>query len=278
MRPASPISGVRVIVVITLMMFVWVVVPYLLTRPRYVSRTPIFHHNHSTPLVLVDEIKKPTELHGEDVDSDTGDIDVPRDDTVPHQSAEDDLTIPIDKQPDVPLQENTGVTPIQDMMDFIIYFWLPLPWFMGPGLENHFHEDACPYKCFATSDRSFSSRAKAIVYHLPGYPDSIDPNVLSVGFSMESDVYYGHQSSPIYMSQFDIMMTYHPQSTIPIYYVESTLAPEHYLRPPPPKTAGLISSFISNNTPRNNRNGYLMNIDTSRTDNRIRSPRLIASS
>jgi len=92
--------------------------------------------------------------------------------------------------------------------------------------------------------------ADVVVFHIPTAPDLTHlkkrPGQIWVAWSYESDRFYPQQCDPEYMRQFDLTMTYHWDSDIPVAYFDTGIRDDLF-QPPIPKTADAPAvSFVSN--------------------------------
>ena len=103
--------------------------------------------------------------------------------------------------------------------------------------------------------------ADVVVIHIPTAPDLTRlrkrPGQIWVAWSYESDRFYPRQCDLNYMQQFDLTMTYHWDSDIPVAYFDTGIR-DDLLRAPILKTASAPAiSFVSNVTDLCGRYEYL---------------------
>jgi len=142
----------------------------------------------------------------------------------------------------------------------LILFWVPVSTFMGPNMLVS--SSNCPVKCRYTEDDSLLDNATAIIFLLVGFADGHSfppkkPGQYFVAMSMESVEYYVHMKNKEFMGKFDYKMTYQLNSDFPMLYISSKA---NYSTLPlsiaEKYNDTLISIFISNAGPRNQRNSY----------------------
>lgn len=136
------------------------------------------------------------------------------------------------------------------------------------GQPLKYPEDEIPEPYVLTTDRRFMDLAAAVVFHLPSLtPDiilSLRPTKKSgqlwVAWFMECESHYPHLLDPVFMSHFDLMMTYHPDSDIAVTYVQYKLG--EFLRGPVcEKNADhIVSAFISSPFNKSGRIQFLMKL------------------
>ena len=122
----------------------------------------------------------------------------------------------------------------------------------------------CPIACELTTDRARLDGADAVVYHIPTwrgpYRIARRPGQIGIALSLESEVNYPLLADPVFMSQFDLTMTYRQDSTIWCAYLGPDLARE--LRSPcRQKTeAAPAVYFASNPFERSGRTKYALEL------------------
>eukprot|EP01112_Ceratiomyxa_fruticulosa_P007052 TRINITY_DN1816_c0_g1_i1.p1 TRINITY_DN1816_c0_g1~~TRINITY_DN1816_c0_g1_i1.p1 ORF type:complete len:364 (-),score=45.98 TRINITY_DN1816_c0_g1_i1:66-1157(-) len=142
-----------------------------------------------------------------------------------------------------------------------ILYWVPVSSFMGSHMMRLW--DQCPVVCTFSEDRRDLNNASAVIFHLPMFGSgSVFPNEKPAGqlwatMTMESDIYYTHQADKSFLKKFDVLMSYHLNSDIPTLYMSSRA---NYSQTPQPKSLGLVSVFISNSSPMNDRNEVVQEI------------------
>lgn len=119
----------------------------------------------------------------------------------------------------------------------------------------------CPWPCRLLFEPAALPEADVVVFHIPTLRGTVDveerPGQLWVGWSMESDVNYPASSSPAFLSQLDLTMTYRRDSDIWVPY----LGPEmlEAMRSPPATKTALAPAvyFASNARDRSGRGQYV---------------------
>jgi hypothetical protein len=103
-----------------------------------------------------------------------------------------------------------------------------------------------------TEDRTTVDEAIAVVFHVPTLPGGIIPRGVTktsgqlwVAWNMECEAHYPQMSDPVFMSRFELTMTYRLDSNIPAPYLDNSLN-ELLRRAPSKKEDGsLLNAFIS---------------------------------
>ncbi len=120
-----------------------------------------------------------------------------------------------------------------------------------------------------SDDRRRYADARAVVFHLPawkwrrwlGMPQKL-PGQLGVAWTIESDVNHPYQHDPKFMRRFDLTMTYHHDSHVPLMYFEyysdaRNLAQALRRAPLPKQSEPLAVAFISSRFNASGRLDYL---------------------
>jgi hypothetical protein len=121
--------------------------------------------------------------------------------------------------------------------------------------------DGCPARCRLVFDPRLLPEVDVVVFHIPTVIPPIRvpkyPRQRWVGWSMESDVNYPLLSSPAFMRQFDLTMTYRRDSDIWTPYFGPRML-DRLLGPPRQKTeAAPAVYFASNCQDRSGRQEYV---------------------
>lgn len=136
------------------------------------------------------------------------------------------------------------------------------------GKPLRYPEDEIPEQYILTADRRFMDLAAAVVFHLPSIsPDCIlslrpgkNKRQLWVAWFMECEAHYPYISDPQFMSHFDLMMSYHPDSDIAVTYVRYNFG-ELLQLPVYEKDADhIVTAFISSPLNKSGRVQFLMKL------------------
>jgi len=124
-----------------------------------------------------------------------------------------------------------------------------------------------------STDRALYSQADAVVFHIPAWtPDRVvqtapwrwdlmpakRPGQIWVAWSMECEEHYPVLRETRFMRHFDLTMTYHLNSDIPVTYAALPGMSKAFREPPKPKTEqSLLAAFISSGFDRSGRQSLL---------------------
>lgn len=117
-----------------------------------------------------------------------------------------------------------------------------------------------------TIDRRFMDEAAAVVFHLPTLPTSLFTNggvrkrsgQVWVAWYMECEDNYPYMADPVFMSRFDLRMSYRPDADIFSPYLPPDFA-ELSRMPVPEKEQGkIVNAFISSHINKSGRLQYLI--------------------
>ena len=119
-----------------------------------------------------------------------------------------------------------------------------------------------------TTDPSIIDQAVAVVFHIPDLPLDLflkektnkKKEQIWIAWSMESEAYYPQIGDREFMSNFDLTMTYHINSDIPVPYVSSDFAELIKTAPSQKNPSNLANAFISSNFNRSKRIQLLMQL------------------
>lgn len=92
--------------------------------------------------------------------------------------------------------------------------------------------ETLPLGCDLQADPSLAQVADVVVYHLPSLPVGLfrdgslvkSPGQRWVAWSMECEHHYPQLADPDFLSAFDLRMTYHRNSEVPVTYVPAIFA------------------------------------------------------
>ena len=126
--------------------------------------------------------------------------------------------------------------------------------------------DEIPESCVITTERCFMDEAAAVVFHLPSLPPDViagggidkKSGQIWVAWYMECEAHYPHMADPVFMSRFDLRMSYRTDADIFIPYITYG-AGEIFRKPVPDKEPGnTVNAFISSPYNKSGRVQYLM--------------------
>ena len=130
------------------------------------------------------------------------------------------------------------------------------------------HEKDVPEGYRITTDRSMIDRAAAVVFHIPDLDSHLLPNgklvkkkgQIWVAWSMECEDHYPQLTDQPFMDRFDLTMTYHKESDIPVLYVPQDF--EDLIKRPifEKKPENIASAFISSRIDKSGRVELLMKL------------------
>ena len=119
-----------------------------------------------------------------------------------------------------------------------------------------------------TKDRKMMDRAAAVVFHIPTLDSDLLLNKkvnkrkdqIWVAWSVESEANYPKMKDRHFMSHFDIIMTHHTDSDIPVPYVPSNFAELIKRAPSQKKPENIANVFISSRLNKSGRVQLLMKL------------------
>lgn len=134
-----------------------------------------------------------------------------------------DLRAAIDRRPclrEPPLADRGIASKVRELIVFHNTMW---------GRPLDYPAAGIPPSYTLTTDQTAADDAVAIVFHLPTLPACVlngltkRKDQLWIAWCMECDANYPQLNDPAFMQRFDLTMTYHLDSDVPVTYLDPNL-------------------------------------------------------